>query len=256
MAVYTRFFGSLIFLLISAGAAIWGAWRGPQRLLYGLILAWFLPVTIVVLWVTHFKFQYWLPAALPLISCMVGLLPEKFISETRSLKKSFFKDWTSVITFAAMAVVAVQFLFFVVKDVQIYAGDLHRENNNPRIHFYDQVVNALIPLSSRQISLYYDYRLYMPETPDWTTQTTFELLEYDYIGQNNFDVLVLLEQRIRDYLDPNATGIDPQIFARNQKFYRDAENEAIQGYHLIYRDFVGLVYLRDDLYQQYYATSP
>ena len=54
-------FGELIFLLVALGAAIVGAVRGPQRLLQGLILAWFVPITVVVLWVTHFKFQYWLP---------------------------------------------------------------------------------------------------------------------------------------------------------------------------------------------------
>ena len=68
-------YGELIFLVIALGAAVWGAWRGQQRLLHGLILAWFVPITIVVLWVTHFKFQYWMPAALPLFSSLVVLLP-------------------------------------------------------------------------------------------------------------------------------------------------------------------------------------
>ena len=87
----------------------------------------------------------------------------------------------------------------------------------------------------------------------WTTETNYDLLEYGYIQQGNFDVLLLLEQRIRDYLNPNVTGIDPALFALNQQFYRDADNETIKGFHLVYRNPVGLVYVRDDLYQQYYS---
>ena len=64
---------------------------------------------------------------------------------------------------------------------------------------------------------------------------------------------LLLEQRIRDYLNPNVTGIDPALFARNQQFYRDADNQTITGYHLVYRDSFGLIFVRDELYQEYYS---
>jgi len=100
--------------------------------------------------------------------------------------------------------------------------------------------------------VYYDYRLYIPETTGWITETTYDLLEYKYIQTKNFDVVVLLEQRIRDYLNPDVTGIDPNVFARNQQFYRDAEKGTISGYHLVYRNDVGLVFVRDDLYQIYF----
>jgi len=95
--------------------------------------------------------------------------------------------------------------------------------------------------------------LYVPDTPGWTTETNYDLLEYGYIQERNFDVLLLLEQRIQDYLSPDVTGIDPALFALNQQFYRDAENETISGYDLVYRNSLGLVYVRDDLYQQYFS---
>jgi hypothetical protein len=50
-----------------------------------------------------------------------------------------------------------------------------------------------------------------------------------------------------------VTGIDPALFARNQQFYRDADNQTITGFHLVYRDSYGLIYVRDALYQQYYS---
>jgi hypothetical protein len=68
-----------------------------------------------------------------------------------------------------------------------------------------------------------------------------------------FRRFVVVEQRIRDYLNPNVIGIDPALFARNQQFYRDANNQTITGYHLVYRDSFGLIYDRNALYQEYYS---
>jgi hypothetical protein len=238
-------FGEAIFLLIALGAAIWGAWRGPKQLLYALILAWFLPISVTVFFLTHFKFQYWMPVALPLFSCLVVLLPEKWkVSGTE--RKSLF------IKVGLLLVVLIQFVLFMYDDIRQFDAHLHRAENNPRIQFYDQVVETLKPLSNTSLYIYYDYRLYVPETSEWKTEVNYDLLEYNYIQESNFDVLLLMEQRIRDYLNPNVTGIDPKLFARNQQFYRDAENGAIVGYHLVYRDTVGLIFVRDDLYQEYF----
>ncbi len=194
-----------------------------------------------------------MPAALPLFSSLVVLLPDKWttvkstLSSWRSLKPA------TLIPLAATGVVIVQFFLFLGGDVQRYSTDLHQADNNPRIQFFDQAVNALSPLPDGPLHVYYDYRLYVPEMPGWKTETNYDLLEYGYIQQGNFDVLLLLEQRIRDYLNPNVTGIDPALFALNQQFYRDADNETIKGFHLVYRNPVGLVYVRDDLYQQYFS---
>jgi hypothetical protein len=114
-------------------------------------------------------------------------------------------------------------------------------------------LTELKPLSGAQLHVYYDYRMYVPGKPGWVTDTTYDLLEYNYIKENNFDVLVLLEQRIRDYLNPEVVGIDPALFARNQQFYRDADNAGVKGYHLIYRNTFGLIYVRDDLYQKFFS---
>jgi hypothetical protein len=239
-------FGELLFLLIALGAAIWGAWRGPQRLLNGLILAWFLPISVTVFFLTHFKFQYWMPVALPLISCLVILLPEKWKTD-----KSGHLAWFARL--ALLLALLVQFGLFVRSDVQAFNSNLHRMQNSASIQWYNQVLSALKPLPDAKLHVYYDYRLYVPGNPGWVTDTNFDLLEYNYIQQNHFDVLLLLDQRIRDYLNPNVTGIDPALFARNQQFYRDADNQTITGYHLVYRDAFGLIYVQDPLYQQYYS---
>lgn len=239
------YYGEALFLLAALGVSFWGIWRGPRRLLHGLILAWFIPVSVTILYFTHFKYQYWLPAALPLFSSLVILLPEKLKVNWAALKAHLLQA-------IILLVVLGQFILFAVSDVQSYDVRLHRADNNDRILFYSQAVEALKPLPAGPVSVYYDYRMYLPDTLGWKTETSYDLLEYGYIQQRNFGVLLLLDQRIRDYLNPAATGIDPELFARNQKFYRDADNETIAGYHFIFRNPVGLVYVREDLYLQYF----
>ena len=239
-------FGEAPFLLIALGTAVWAAWRGPQRLLHALILAWFVPISVTVFFLTHFKFQYWMPVALPLISSLVILLPEKWHTGGSARLARFARA-------ALLLVVIVQFVLFVRADVQTFDARMHRAENSESIKFYDKVLAALKPLPDKNLHIYYDYRLYVPGKPGWETNTNFDLLEYGYIQENHFDVLLLLEQRILDYLNPEAVGIDPALFARNQQFYRDADNETIIGYHLVFRDAYGLIYVRDELYQQYYS---
>jgi len=238
-------FGEFPFLLIALGAAIWGAWRGPQRLLHALILAWFIPISVTVFFLTHFKFQYWLPVALPLISSLVLLLPEKWKMDGNARLAWFAR-------MALLLVLFVQFVLFMRSDVQAFNSRMHRQQNSASIQWYDKALAALKPLPDASLHVYYDYRMYVPGKPGWSTDTNFDLLEYGYIQQNHFDVLLLLEQRIRDYLNPKVTGIDPALFALNQQFYRDADNQTITGYHLVYRDSFGLIYVRDELYQKYY----
>lgn len=245
-------YGELIFLMLAMGTALWGTIRGPKRTLYGIILAWFIPLTVSVLWFTHFKFQYWLPVALPLFSTLIVLLPEKWQIPPRPVKSNR-KNWMIFcLRILLLAVVLVQSTLYFATDFQLIKTDLNRADNNPRIAFYSQVVDSLKPLSQQSLQVYYDYRLYVPETPGWTTTTTYDLLDYSFIQAGKFSVLLLLEQRIRDYLNPNVTGINPEEFARNQQFYKDAENGTIQGYELVFRNSVGLVFVEEPLYQQYF----
>jgi hypothetical protein len=239
-------FGELPFLVVALGLAIWGACRGPQRLLHALILAWFLPLSVTVFFLTHFKFQYWMPVALPLFSSLVLVLPEKW-RIVRKVRPA------NIAQLAILLALFAQFILFVRTDFNIFTSRLHRAEANASIQFYDKVLVELKPLPDSQLHVYYDYRMYVPGKTGWVTETTYDLLEYSYIQENHFDVLVLLEQRIRDYLNPNVVGIDPALFARNQQFYRDADNATINGYHLIYRDAFGLIYVRDELYQKYYS---
>lgn len=235
-----QYYGGAFLLLAGLGATIYGAWRGPQRLLHGLILAWFIPLSVTVLFLTHFKFQYWLPVALPLFSSLAGLLPEKW---------TWRFNWRWVLLLGLL----VQAGIFIVNDVKDYNTYLRRAEGNQRIQFYSEAVQVLRPLPPTNLHVYYDYRLYVPGEPGWLLSNSYDLLDYNYIQENQFDVLLLLQDRINDYLNPNVTGIDAETFVLNQQFYRDANNGNLSGYHLAFRNKTGLVYVRQDYYLQFFS---
>lgn len=234
-----EYYGEAIFILTVLATAVWGALRGPKRLLHALILAWFIPVSVMVLFITHFKFQYWLPVALPVFSCAVILLPEKL-----NLRAIFTRQ--RIVQAAALLVVLGQTGLFLVSDVHSILQRTRRAENEPALQFFIVMGEKLKPIEGKNLFIYYDARMYLPATQSWKSETTFELLDYTYIQQKGFDVLLLMEQRLRDYLQPGAVGVDQASFAQNQAFYRDADEHKVNGYTLIYRDDFGLVFVRDD----------
>lgn len=247
--VVHQYYGEVFFILLCMGCMILGAVRGKNRLTYGLIFAWFIPLSVMVFFFSHLKFQYWMPAALPMISCTALLLPEKLNG------KGYFsiKRWAQI---AGVLLLVVQCGLFYKNISGIYLDKLHRAENNDSILFYNRVEDSLTPISSLEVKIYYDPRVYLPETTNGSAETTYDLLNYQYIQQGQFDVLLLMQQRILDYLNPNAEGIDASTFAEAQQFYRDAQHNSIKGYSLIDENEFGKIFVRTELAEKYYPGIP
>ena len=241
LQVGRQYYGLLIFMLACLGLAMLAAIKGPNQRLHIILLAWFLPLTISVVWFTHFKYQYWLPVALPLFSSVFTLFPEK-LELKKGLKKT---SALSVLGGAALVIVLLQFGLNVSSAIPKYIERLKRAEYNPAIQFYDEALQALSGTSQGAKKVYHDYRLYVPVTPGWESETSFDLLSYNYIQQKDYDILLLQQQRILDYLDPEMTGINPQEFENSRKFYGDAQNGKLEGYQLIFRNEAGLVYIKE-----------
>jgi len=237
-----QYYGEWFFLLAALAAAVWGIFKSPNKLLHVIILTWLIPLSISVIWFTHFKYQYWLPAALPLFSCLCAWLPEKL--ELREITKH---PTRAILPLLAIGLFVVQFGLFLQSDLTAYAQRVRRAENNAEIAFYDDARKALAGLPEAPMKVYFDYRLYAPDTPGWTLETSYDLLSYNYVQERDYDVLLLQQQRIADYLDPSAAGIDTQQFANSQAFYADAQRGELQGFRLLYRDQTGLVFVRDTI---------
>jgi hypothetical protein len=243
-----QYYGEAIFLITAIGVTMWGIWKKETRFLHALILTWFIPLTLSLLYFSHFKYQYWLPVAIPLFSNLVLLLPANK------------QEWGSkriqqIIRILLLAIVGIQMVLFVKQSTQLFIDRTNREKDNKEIAFYNRAMEQLEPIAPDPVYAYYDYRLYLPETENWVAETSFDLLDYEFINSRDFDVLMLSHQRILDYLNPSATGIDPEAFAQNQAFYRDANEGKIEGYHLLFRNETALLYIRDDFCQVYFDPA-
>lgn len=241
----TAYYGKAILLIITLAVSIWSLWDKKTRYLRVLILTWFIPLSVYLLFFSHFKYQYWLPVAIPLFSNLAYLIPRK-------INKPF--DKRLIINFFLLGLVLLQFFLFVQKDIELFTMQINRAENNPAIMFYEKSVQSLNKIKE-EIKVYYDYRLYL-EVPDgWTVETAFDPLNYNYIETMDYDILLLQQQRILDYIQEGAVGVDPETFPLAQAFYRDANQGQIRGYYLLLRDEHALLFIKKELCLQYFEPS-
>lgn len=236
-------FGELAFLMAALMATIWGAVKGKDKLLHQLTLTWFIPLTLLLLTISHFKYQYWLPVAVPVISNVILFFPKKM---TRP-------NWQSSRTYVGavgIIIVLLQAALFVGQDVRLLNSALNRAVNNPIINFYEQSLSELQPLDGKDLKVYYDYRLYVPDTPDWKTETSFGLLQPADIETGDYDILLLLRQRVLDYLNPDAVAINPDQLETSRVFYQAVMDDTLPGYERLYSDETGFIFVRQLLCEQ------
>jgi len=245
-----RYYGEAVFLIVTIGMTIWNILKKENRFLHALILTWFIPLTVSVLTFSHFKYQYWLPVAIPLFANWVTVLPENkevFKIDSKLIRKIFRVSF--------LLIFFIQFILFGVQSTKMMIDRTYRKERNDTFVFYELAMEQLEPIGEDRVYAYYDYRLYMPEKENWQTETAFKMLDYDHITSKNFDILFLLEQRMRDYTNPNAVGIDLESFARAQEFYRDALEGNINGYCLLLRTETAHLYVREDFCLKYFAPD-
>jgi len=242
-----KYFGEAAFLIASLVICIYGIILNKNRFLNLLILSWFIPLTIYVLFFSHFKYQYWLPVALPILSSWIQVFPDKFSGWT--------KNHREFVRIGFILIFLFQYILFIKQSTRTYIARIYRAENNPSIQFYDIVVEELSPLIEKPLRVYYDYRLYVPNGANWSLHTAYDPLSYRDIEEGNFDVLLLIEQRVRDYLNPDIKGIDPEQFSQVQRFYYDVDRENVNGYKLIARNDIGLIFVNQEFCGVYFSEE-
>lgn len=253
LPLFTQSYGSLLFILLAFTANIWGILRGPRRLLQILILSWSIPFTILIAFFIHFKSQYWLPVAVALLSSFACILPDswKFSTNLPSDKKRFL--FTRIAFIPVALIIAAQWIQFIRTDSIVYFHSMRRENENPSIRFYQLSLTQLAPLpADRGYRVYHDVNMYVPGYENWNKESIFEMLNYAYINEKGFDILYLMQQHIYDYLNPEVEGIDRQKLEESRIFYKDANEDRLRGYKLVFRNSFGLLYIKEALYAEFF----
>jgi hypothetical protein len=248
----TENYAGPLFVLISFIALGFGMANKQKRLLNILIAAWAIPFALYLLFAIAIKPKhFFLPILLPVFSALPYLFdwffPLKFV------KKNLFK----LILFAlTLGVTAAQLIYNFNFDRTLYLEELSKEKESQSLRFYDALQTNLfsrIPAGDH-IYIYRDVRMYVPDLPRWQVTHRWGTVDYAFIQKNKFDVLVLWKQRLYDYTNEGAAdlALDQAGFSEAARFYKDALNNNVEGYTLIYEDDYGLAYVSNALYDLYF----
>lgn len=242
-------YGLVITLFLAVAGNVNGLFNPKTRRLHLLILAWTLPISVYLISSVHFKFQYWLPVILPLYSGLCTLLPET----TPQGGKFNLNRWMQIIISVFLL---AQFVFFGISAVKAFETRARRAEANPLILAFDRIQQRLDLINKDELMIYHDVRLYMPPHSGWQYEATTDLLSYDWIRARNFDVLVLMQQRLDDYLHSGAVGVDPDGFAKSQLFYKDANVGLLEDYYLLDRDTTALIFVTEQICESQPGLCP
>jgi hypothetical protein len=229
--------------MLAFAAAAWRVIKDSSRSYAALSFAWFLPISLYQLFTVHFKFQYWLPVLVPLLANLAIPKPES--RQDHSQKRV---PWLGIMV---LLFAFLQTGLHIYKDVHLIQVQSTRADDNPTIQFYQEASRRL-SLIEIPVRIYYDYRLYLPEDHRWTKDTSFEMLDYSVIQTGGYDVLLLQQQRMLDYSNPNAVGIDPNRLEASRMFYKDALSGKMAGYYLLYRSDVASIFISNQICQTWY----
>jgi len=253
--ILRNLYGPLILIALAFIALGFGIWRGQNRILPLLILAWIVPFSLYILYVVAIKpTHFFLPIVLPLYSSLVVLF--EFPPFTPRENASHAQKWSGWMLGAiVLAVLGYQFFVFIQKDINLYQGVLTREQGNQALAFYSTVENQVLPRiqSDKQLVVYRDVRMYFPNKSGWHV-LTFWNSSYSMLTSVNPDVLILWRQRIYDYTQQGAqeNALDPVSFQDMYQFYMDASQDKLKGYHLVYQNSIGLMFVSNTLYQNFF----
>jgi hypothetical protein len=258
LSVIEEFYGLPAFLLLAISALVISVSKGQSRLLNVLIATWSVPFaaylfTAIIIRPKHF----FLPILLPVFSA----LPAYFAYVAPSWNVRPFRVWLkanggrSLLFLAGVLVLGWQVVYNLRCDLSLYEDTLHRELNSPALQFYTRLNQDYLPhmVLNRQLVIYRDVQMYVPESPAYDVKFQWGTIDYDYLRKTKPDLLILNKQRLHDFTQPGAQGraLDPD-FAQAYRFYRDALDAKLTGYTLLYQDETGMAFLGTGLHNEFF----
>jgi hypothetical protein len=254
MPLITENYAQPLFLLIGLVALGIGIARKETRLLSLLIAMWAIPFTLYLLFAIAIKPRhFFIPIFLPVFSSLPFLFDAFLPRPFQFVKENMVKLTLLAVTFI---IAAGQLVYNFNFDVEHYLAELNKEKDSQAIQFYeklDENVFSKIPPDDHLV-IFRDVRMYVADLPRWEVKYRWGTQDYAAIQKADADLLVLWKQRLYDYTQEGAVerALDATEFAEAARFYKDALNDTVEGYHLIYQDDFGVAYISTVLYDQYY----
>ena len=235
-------YGELAFVLLSLAGLGMGLRKAESRLGSAMILAWAVPMMVVFTVFATRRTHYFLPVMLPIISCLVHLLPEGWrpwqITSAR---------WQWGLRTAALMLVVVQLGMYFNQDTRIYNQQLQREETSISLGFTARVEDWIAQeRPNQELRVFRDWRVYLPETELRSVHMDWGLPNWDKVSALNPDLIALEQENITLYADPSAVqrAVDPGDMQWVHEFYRMAQEDRLPGYQRVLSDDFGVLFAR------------
>lgn len=243
-----------LFLLASLVSLVIGIAKKETRLLSLLIATWSIPFMLYLLFTVVIKPKhFFIPILLPVFSTLPFLFDAVWPRTFRLVKANLVKFVLLAVT---LVVVLTQVIYNFNFDAKHYLAELNKEKDSQAIQFYeklDEMVFSKISADDHLV-IFRDVHTYVKDLPRWDVKYRWGLYDYTVIKNTNADVLILWKQMLYDYTQAGAAerALDQIKFSEATRFYNDALNHNVEGYHLIYQDDFGFAYISVALYDRYF----
>jgi hypothetical protein len=243
-----------LFLLASLVSLGIGIAKKETRLLSLLIATWSIPFMLYLLFTVVIKPKhFFIPILLPVFSTLPFLFDAVWPRTFRLVKANLVKFVLLAVT---LVVVLTQVIYNFNFDAKHYLAELNKEKDSQAIQFYeklDAIVFSKISADDHLV-IFRDVHTYVKDLPRWDVKYRWGLYDYTVIKNTNADVLILWKQMLYDYTQAGAAerALDQIKFSEARRFYNDALNHNVEGYHLIYQDDFGFAYISVALYDRYF----
>ena len=243
-----------LFLLASLVSLGIGIAKKETRLLSLLIATWSIPFMLYLLFTVVIKPKhFFIPILLPVFSTLPFLFDAVWPRTFRLVKANLVKFVLLAVT---LVVVLTQVIYNFNFDAKHYLAELNKEKDSQAIQFYeklDEIVFSKISADDHLV-IFRDVHTYVKDLPRWDVKYRWGLYDYTVIKNTNADVLILWKQMLYDYTQAGAAerALDQIKFSEARRFYNDALNHNVEGYHLIYQDDFGFAYISVALYDRYF----
>ena len=244
---------SIILLLVSLGALIYGITQRSTRTASLVILTWVIGyMGYFLVFASTMRSHYLIPAALPMLSALAVLLPDSLkVKTTESSSDRVTPQWWKVMSLILLFGILTQVGFNLVAGVKNGISVQNREATSPSISLYRQAEGEVFSTLQldRKVKVYRDWRAYVAPRDNYNISINWDLATYPYIQDLNPDVLFLERENMVYFSDVSKieTAIDPTRMREMVSFYSDAINDQVEGYTLVLKTDFGSVFLLDSI---------
>ncbi len=196
--------------------------------------------------------HFLLPILLPVYSSLGFLLGA---ASNESVGGFYWRRFGKIAITTAML---IQIAFNVTDGIDVYEKKLNEARESNAVIFYREFKSNFLDEIPREQELraYRDVRVYLPENGRLDESIKWGLIDYDYIAQNEFDLLFFWRQRILDYTQDGIleSAADPDAMKKTIDLMADAKAGAVVGYEMLYADSFASVFISASLYDAYFGN--